>query len=95
MLCFFKEVNVFVDIVFEEYPRIIRNRVNPGMGVRMLGELVLEKLSEERCSVESRGEVECYWFFRGRLREIFGMRILLCFRLLKKCWRMKISLRKK
>ena len=49
MLCFFKEVHVFVDIVIEEYPRIIRNRVNPGMGVRMLGELVLVKLSEERC----------------------------------------------
>ena len=56
-----------MDIVFEEYPRIIRNRVNPGMGVRMLGELVLEKISEERCSVESRGEVECYWFFRGKI----------------------------
>ena len=54
-----------MDIVFEEYPRIIRNRVNPGMGVRMLGELVLEKISEERWSVESRGEVECHWFFRG------------------------------
>ena len=51
-----------MDIVFEEYPRIIRNRVNLGMGVRMLGELVLEKISEERWSVESRGEVECYWF---------------------------------
>jgi len=43
MLCFFKEVHVFVDIVFEEYPRIIRNRVNPGMGLRMLGELALER----------------------------------------------------
>ena len=85
MLCFFKE----------EYPRIIRNRVKPGMGVRMLGELVLEKISEERWSVESRGEVECHWFFRGRLREMFGMRILLCFRILKKFWRMKISLIKK
>ena len=34
-------------------------------------------------------------FLGGRFREIFGMRILLCFRILKKCWRMKISLRKK
>ena len=41
--------------------------MNPGMGVRMLGELAIEKLSEERCSVESRGEVDCYWFFRGKI----------------------------
>jgi hypothetical protein len=41
MLCFFKDVHVFVDIVYEEYPRIIRNKVDPGMGVRMLGELIV------------------------------------------------------
>jgi hypothetical protein len=67
MLCFFKDVHVFVDIVYEQYPNIIRNKVNPGMGVRMLGELVVSKISEEKCTVESRGEVECNCIFRGKI----------------------------